>query len=161
MQINEIMTRDVELANPTDTIQTAAKMMADLDTGALPVGENDRLVGVVTDRDIAVRGVAPGLHPATATLREVMTEKIRYCFEDEAIEAVADKMGEWQIRRLPVLSREKRLVGIVSLGDIAVALPEHDAAKKALCGVSRSSAQQAQPAFAGQKPGQAARGEEC
>ncbi len=117
------------------------------------VGENDRLVGVVTDRDIVVRGVAEALDPKTATLRDVMTDAIRYCFEDDEIEAVAAKMSEWQVRRIPILNREKRLVGIVSLGDIAAHSPEKEHAKSALEGVSRSTAEHA---YAGSKPGAAA-----
>src|SRR5579883_819474 len=153
MKVKEIMTRDVEIANPDDTLETAAKTMCDIDAGVLPVGENDRLVGVVTDRDIVVRGVAEALDPKTATLRDVMTDAIRYCFEDDEIEAVAAKMSEWQVRRIPILNREKRLVGIVSLGDIAAHSPEKEHAKSALEGVSRSTAEHA---YAGSKPGAAA-----
>lgn len=137
MKVDEIMTRDVEVANPGDTLQTAARLMADIDAGALPVGENDRLVGVITDRDITVRGVAEGLDPTQATVRDVMTEEIRYCFEDDPVERVSNKMSEWQVRRLPVLNQDKRLVGIVSLGDIVVEAPEKEPAREALEGVSQ------------------------
>jgi CBS domain-containing protein len=112
------MTRDVTIANPQETICDAAKMMADCDAGVLPVGENDRLVGVITDRDIAVRGVAEGKAPNTS-IRDVMSAEVRYCFEDDDIDDVLRTMGELQLRRLPVLSRDKRLVGIVSLSDLA------------------------------------------
>src|SRR5579875_958661 len=109
-KVNEVMTREVELAMPDDTIQTAAKTMADTGAGALPVGENDRLVGMITDRDIAIRAVAAGKSPAQCTVREVMTSEIRYVFDDEEIGEASRKMGEWQVRRLPVLNRDKRLV---------------------------------------------------
>jgi CBS domain-containing protein len=118
MKVMEIMTREVELASPNETIEHAAKIMASLDAGALPVGENDRLVGMVTDRDIAIRGVARGLGP-DAKVRDVMTADVKYCFEDQDIEEITENMGDIQVRRLPVMNRDKRLVGIVSLGDIA------------------------------------------
>lgn len=120
MQIREIMTPDVEVIRPDDTMQTAAKMMADYDVGALPIGENDRLVGMITDRDITVRGVAPGRDPGKTTVRQMMSGRVLYCFEDEDSAEVAHKMGASQVRRLPVLNRDKRLVGIVSLGDLAI-----------------------------------------
>lgn len=120
MQIREIMTPDVEVVRPDDTLRTAAKMMADYDVGALPIGENDRLVGMITDRDIAVRGVAQGRDPEKSAVRDAMSNRVLYCFEDEDTAEVARKMGEQQVRRLPVLNRDKRLVGIVSLGDLAI-----------------------------------------
>ena len=119
MKVAEVMTRHVELAGPDDTIQAAASRMAELDTGVLPVGEGDRLVGMLTDRDVAVRAVAQGMGPDTA-VREVMTPEVRYCFEDEDLDAVVRTMGDHKVRRLPVMSREKRLVGIVSFGDVAL-----------------------------------------
>jgi CBS domain-containing protein len=118
MRVNECMTRDVTIASPQETICEAAKMMADCDAGALPVGENDRLIGVITDRDIAIRGVALGKSPDTK-IRDVMSSEVRYCYEDEDVSAVLRNMGDLQVRRLPVLSRDKRLVGIVSLSDLA------------------------------------------
>jgi CBS domain-containing protein len=120
MQIRELMTPDVEVIRPDDTLRTAAKMMADYDVGALPVGENDRLVGIITDRDITVRGVAQSRDPEKTTARDAMSGRVLYCFEDEDTSEVARKMGDWQVRRLPVLNRDKRLVGIVSLGDLAI-----------------------------------------
>jgi CBS domain-containing protein len=130
MLISEVMTRDVKLASPSDSLQRAAKLMEDDDFGSLPVGENDRLVGILSDRDIAVRGVAHGLSP-TATVREVMSETVKYIFDDETVEDAARMMAKLQVRRLPVLNRDKRLVGIVSLGDLAVskARPAGDALK--------------------------------
>ena len=126
MKIRELMTSEVELVNPEDNLHTAAKMMADLGAGALPVGENDRLVGMITDRDITVRAVAAGRDPEKTAVRDAMSSGIRFCFEDEDSEEVAQKMGHWQVRRLPVLNREKRLVGIVSLGDLAIGGSEED-----------------------------------
>ena len=118
MKIKEAMTKEVLVANPDQTIGDAARMMAERDSGALPVGEEDRLVGMITDRDIVIRAVAKDLGPETA-IREVMSKEVLYCFQDEDVEHVAENMGEQQVRRLPVLDREKRLVGIVSLGDLA------------------------------------------
>jgi CBS domain-containing protein len=119
MRVSDAMTREVRLANPGQSIREAAKMMAEIDAGAMPVGEGDRLVGMITDRDIAVRAVAQGKGPDTP-VREVMSiEQVLYCYEDEELDHVAKNMGEIQVRRLPVLDRNKRLVGIVSLADIA------------------------------------------
>ena len=119
MNVSEVMTRQVVVASPDDTVQQAAGRMAELDTGVLPVGENDRLVGMVTDRDIAIRAVAQGKGP-DAKVRDVMTPEVRYCFEDESLDDVVRNMGDNKVRRLPVMSRDKRLVGIVSLGDVAL-----------------------------------------
>jgi len=135
MNVREVMTPDVVVASPEDTLQRAAEMMIDIDAGVLPVGENDRLVGILTDRDITVRGVAAGKEPAECTVREVMSPDIKYIYEDESIEDAARNMAELQMRRLPVLNREKRLVGIVSLGDLA--LKDKSDAADALKGVSR------------------------
>lgn len=118
MKISECMSVDVEITAPTDSVRDVAKLMRRLDIGSLPVGDNDRLVGMITDRDIVMRAVAEGKGPDTP-VREAMSSDIRYCFEDEDVEAVSEQMGEWKIRRLPVLNRDKRLVGIVSLGDIS------------------------------------------
>jgi CBS domain-containing protein len=120
MRVSEAMTRDVYIADPDETIQQAAMAMAGIDAGALPVGEDDRLVGMITDRDIAIRGIAEGKGPDTK-VRDVMTTEVRYCFDDQDIEDVTLNMGDIQVRRLPVVDRDKRLVGIVSLGDVAVA----------------------------------------
>jgi len=112
------MTRGVKLCTPGQTIREAARTMAEIDAGAMPVGENDRLIGMITDRDIAIRAVAQGKGPDTP-VREVMSEHIHYCYEDEEIDDVAQNMGDIRVRRLPVVNREKRLVGILSLGDVA------------------------------------------
>jgi CBS domain-containing protein len=121
MKVKECMTPDVVVASPGDTICDAARKMTECDSGAIPVGENDRLVGMITDRDIALRAVARNLGPDTP-VRDVMSKEILYCFDDEDIEKVADNMGEQQVRRLPVINRDKRLVGIISLGDLAAAV---------------------------------------
>jgi CBS domain-containing protein len=118
MKVREVMTGDVRLTNPDCSIREAAEMMADQDIGALPVGQDDRLVGMVTDRDIAVRAVAKGLGPDTK-IRDVMSQEVMYCFEDEDLEDAAHNMGDIKVRRLPVLNRDKRLVGIISIGDLA------------------------------------------
>ena len=129
MKVSELMTPDVEIVGPDDTLHTAARMMADLDTGALPVGENDRLVGMITDRDITIRAVAEGRDPDKAKVRDAMSEQIRFCFEDEDTQEVSRKMSDWAVRRLPVLNRDKRLVGIVSLGDLATGGAEEESRK--------------------------------
>ena len=120
MKVNEIITHDPEVIHPETTLIEAAQKMKSMDIGMLPVCDGDRLVGVITDRDITVRGVAQGYDPKTARVQEVMTPEVIYCFDDEDVKDVAKKMEEEQVRRLPVLNREKRLVGIVSLGDLAV-----------------------------------------
>ncbi len=137
MRVDEAMSRDVQLARPEQPICDAAKVMAAIDAGALPVAENDRLVGMITDRDIAVRAVAQHKGPDTP-VREVMSAEIRYCYEDEDLEHVAKNMAELQVRRLPVVNREKRLVGIVALGDVALA-ESKKVAGKAVKGVSQPS----------------------
>lgn len=119
MKIRDCMSPDVHVASPGDSIQNAATMMAEIDAGAIPVGENDRLVGMITDRDIAIRAVAAGRGP-DARVSDVMSHDVKYCYEDEDTEHVLANMGNIQVRRLPVLNREKRLVGIVSIGDLAM-----------------------------------------
>jgi CBS domain-containing protein len=145
MKISECMTRDVRIANPNETIRDAARMMCECDAGILPVGENDRLVGMITDRDIALRAVAEGKGPETK-VRDVMSAEVKYCFDDEDIDDAARNMAEQQIRRLPVLNREKRLVGIVSLGDLACSRETADEAQTALTGISRAGGQHSQSA---------------
>ena len=135
MYVREVMTPDVVVASPDDTLQHAAEMMIDIDAGVLPVGENDRLVGMLTDRDITIRAVAAGKEPTECKVREVMSPEIRYIYDDETVEDAARNMTQLQVRRLPVLNREKRLVGIVSLGDLA--LKKKAPAADALKGISR------------------------
>ena len=120
MKVNEIITHDPQVIRPETALIEAAQKMKSMDIGMLPVCDGDRLVGVITDRDITVRGVAQGCDPKTARVQEVMTPEVIYCFDDEDVKEAAKKMEEKQVRRLPVLNREKRLVGIVSLGDLAV-----------------------------------------
>ena len=135
MKISEIMSSDVQTITPDQPIQQAARLMLDADTGALPVGEGDRLIGMVTDRDITVRAVAEGRGPDTP-VREVMSEKLLFAWDDQEVEDVAMQMSDAQVRRMPILSREgERLVGIVSIGDLATQ-GESDTAEAALSGVS-------------------------
>ncbi|MET0659655.1 MAG: CBS domain-containing protein [Steroidobacteraceae bacterium] len=136
MQVNKLMTRDVRIAAPDQTLQQAARLMAELDTGVLPVGENDRLVGMITDRDITIRAVAEGLDPTTP-VRQIMSPEVKYVFEDQEVDEVSIVMSELQVRRLPVVDRSKRLVGILSLGDMAVSDRAMDEAGEALSGVSQ------------------------
>lgn len=136
MKVSEAMTRDVRVAKAEDTIEQAAQAMAGLDAGVLPVSENNRLVGMITDRDIAIRAVALGKRPDTP-VGDVMTDDIKYCFEDQQIDEVTRSMGDVQLRRLLVLNRDKKLVGILSLGDVAVNTGD-GVAGEALMGISRS-----------------------
>lgn len=138
MQVKDVMSRDVKLTNPNDSLQEAAIAMRDGDFGALPVGENDRLVGMLTDRDITVRAVAEGKAPSSTRVREAMSEGIDYCFEDDDVEEAAKVMSKRQIRRLPVLNRDKRLVGILALADLAVESKGVKPAAEALSDVSRA-----------------------
>lgn len=134
MQVRQAMSTDVKIASPNQSIQAAAAIMAEIDAGVLPVGENDRLVGVITDRDIAVRAVAAGKDPDTP-VHEVMSKEVLYCFDEDEIDEVAQNMADNKLRRLPVLDANKRLVGIVSLGDIALADGPSEAGE-ALIGIS-------------------------
>jgi CBS domain-containing protein len=120
MKVHEIMTAHARCVGPDNTLVEAAGLMRELDVGALPVCEDDRLAGMVTDRDIALRGVADGLDPNTTAIRDVMSPGIVYAFADQEVEEIVRLMEQRQIRRVPVVNREKRLVGIVSLGDIAI-----------------------------------------
>jgi CBS domain-containing protein len=113
------MTPSVETARPDDSLRTAAEMMRDQNIGALPVCDGDRLCGMITDRDLVVRGIAEGLSPDAATVRQVMTEGIFFIFDDQSISEAAELMQEIQIRRLPVLNEKKRLIGIISMKDVA------------------------------------------
>jgi CBS domain-containing protein len=120
MRVSNLMTMNVECTPPDATLQTAAEKMKVLDVGSLPVCEHDRLAGMVTDRDIVVRAIAEGRNPAEVPVRDIMTPEVTYCFEDDDVEHAAQLMKQKQIRRLLVLNRQKRLVGIVSLGDLAI-----------------------------------------
>ena len=120
MQLRDVMTRDVEVIHPDAPIEEAAAKMKALNVGPMPVCDGDRLLGMLTDRDITVRATAAGRDPKATKAREVMTPDVAYCFEDQDVKEAARLMEEKQIRRLVVLNRDKRLVGIVSLGDLAV-----------------------------------------
>ena len=144
MLVKEAMSRDVKTISPQQPIQEAARIMLDIDVGSLPVGDNDRLVGMITDRDIAVRGVASGKAPSTR-VEEVMSREVRYCFEDEDTAHVALNMGQEQIRRLPVVDRNKRLVGILSLADLATSAKTGQATA-ALSGISQAGGSHSQSA---------------
>lgn len=137
MQVRECMTSDVRIINPDMTLREAAGLMREQDTGFLPVGENDRLVGTLTDRDIAIRAVCEGKDPNSTKVRETMSEHIVYCFDDQDTAEAAQIMADRQIRRLAVLNHDKRLVGVVSLGDIADRAHDETAAEQALEGVSK------------------------
>ena len=119
MQIKDVMTQQVDLIDPAAVLTDVARVMRDSDVGVLPIGEGDKLIGVVTDRDIVVRALANSRNPETTPVREAMSEQVFYCFEDQSTEEVANNMGEQQVRRLPVMNRDKRLVGIVTLGDLS------------------------------------------
>jgi CBS domain-containing protein len=118
MIIRDVMTRNIQMAQPDQTVAEIARTMAEKDIGFMPVGENDRLVGMITDRDIVVRALARG-QDGQCRVRDVMTPDIKYCFEDEDIDHVVMAMGDQQLRRMPVLNRDKRLVGVLSLADVA------------------------------------------
>jgi CBS domain-containing protein len=120
MKVKDIMTPNVEYTDPSTTIKEAAQKMKSRDFGALPIGENDRLVGMLTDRDITVRSVAEGKDPEKTTVREAMSEHITYIYDDQDLTELADLMKKEQIRRVVVLNRDKRMVGIASLGDLTV-----------------------------------------
>ena len=119
MKIRDVMTPDIEVVTPDDTLKTAVQLIADLDCDALPVSEDDHLIGVITGRDIAVQVVAKNRAGHEITVREAMSPDVLYCFENEPIKAVARKMSEWWVRRLPVVKQNKRLIGTVSLADMA------------------------------------------
>ena len=140
MQVKDVMTRGAECVRPEATLQEAAQKMKSLDVGPLPVCDNDRLVGMLTDRDITVRAVAEGKDPRATRVRDAMTEGISYCFEEDDVADAARLMKEKQIRRLLVLDRNKRLAGIVSLGDLAVETGDEHLAGQTLERVSQPTA---------------------
>src|SRR6266571_1703355 len=137
MQLKDIMTPGVEVIAPEASIYEAAEKMSHLDVGPLPVCDNDRLVGMLTDRDITVRAVAEGKDPRATRVRDAMTEGICYCFEDDDVADAARLMKERQVRRLVVLDHNKRLAGIVSLGDLAVETGDEHLAGETLEHVSQ------------------------
>ena len=137
MQVREVMTHDVRCIAPTNTLQEAAQKMKRLDVGPLPVCENKKLKGILTDRDIVLRAVAEGLDPKEAQVSEAMTADILYCYDDQEIHEAAQLMTDAQVRRLVVLDREKHLVGIVSLGDLAVESNDDELSGRILEAVSQ------------------------
>lgn len=137
MKVSECMSREVRMVGPRDSIRDAAVAMAEIDAGVLPVASGERLVGIITDRDIAIRAVGHGLGAETK-VDQVMTHEVRYCFEDDEIGQVLDNMADVQLRRLPVLDEDKRLTGIVSLSDMA--LVDKQEAGQALSDIARPSA---------------------
>lgn len=140
MKISQILTPDPQCISPETTLTNAAQKMKALDVGMLPICENDRLVGTLTDRDITIRATAFGANPNTTSVREAMTPDIVYCFDDENVEDAAELMEQKQVRRLPVLSRDRRLVGILSLGDLAVRTQREKLAGEVLERVSEPAA---------------------
>lgn len=138
-QVSDAMTRGVRTIGPSETLLRAAQAMTELDIGAIPVCDGERLLGMVTDRDIVVRGVAQGYASDQACVSDVMTEEAEWCFEDDSVEDVLDKMRSHQIRRLAVIDREKHLVGMVSIGDLAVKVHGADT-NEALDGISQPAA---------------------
>jgi CBS domain-containing protein len=137
MQVRDVMTRGAECVSPDDTLQKAAAKMKSLDVGSLPVCDNDRLSGMLTDRDIVVRAVAEGRDPGNVKVRDIMTEGICSCFEDDDVSEAARLMKEKQIRRLAILNHDRRLIGILSLGDLAVETGDERLAGKTLEEVSQ------------------------
>ncbi|MES2951604.1 MAG: CBS domain-containing protein [Pseudomonadota bacterium] len=137
-KLKDLMSRDVKVVSPDMSIRDAAAQMREGDFGMLPVGENDRMIGTITDRDIAIRAVAEGKDNNTK-VRDVMSEGIAWVFEDQSVEEAAKMMSERQVRRLPVVDRNKRLVGIVALGDFAVESSEIRPAAEALSEISQPS----------------------
>lgn len=135
MKVSEIMTPNAQWVGPDVSIQDLAEKMRKDDIGSLPVGENDRLIGMVTDRDIVCRAVAKGVDPAKTTARQVMSKTITYCFDDQDVDDAAHVMEQKHIRRLAVLNRKKRLVGILSLDDVATHC-SHDLSGEVLAAVS-------------------------
>jgi CBS domain-containing protein len=118
VKIREVMTPDIEVVTPEDTLRTAVQLMADLDFDALPVSEDNRLIGTITGRDIAVRVVSQGQEGREITVRQAMSPDVLYCFENEPVNSVSQKMADWWVRRLPVVKQDKRVIGMVSLADL-------------------------------------------
>ena len=141
MQVRQCMTRDVRVISPDDTIERAAQLMGQIDAGVLPVSEKDRLVGMITDRDIAIRGVAEGCGPS-ARVRDVMSREVKYCYDDAETDEVLDNMAQIQVRRMPVVDHDKRLVGIVSIGDLAK--EDHSDTGRALGDIAQPSERHSQ-----------------
>ena len=140
MQLKEIMTAAVEVIRPDSSIADAAKKMRSLDVGSLPVCDGERLVGMITDRDITIRATADGRDPNNTLVRDCMSTEIVYCFEDQSAEEAERLMQEKQIRRLPVLTREKQLAGIIALGDLATKTDDVQQVGRTVREISESAA---------------------
>lgn len=140
MMVREIMSHPVEIASPDDSVTIAARKMTAFDCGALPVCEDRRVVGMITDRDIVTRAVAVGFDPDECYVREIMSGDVKYCYEDETIDDITRNMKLLRVKRLPVIDRDKRLVGIVSLGDVATTPGAAAQAQAALQGISQPGA---------------------
>ncbi|RJP79708.1 MAG: CBS domain-containing protein [Candidatus Zixiibacteriota bacterium] len=138
-KVNDVMTRGVELIDVDFSIREAAEMMRDLDIGVAPVAENDELVGMLTDRDIVIRAIAEGLDPDDTSVRDVMTEDVEYCYEDDDLEEAGRIMRDRQIRRLIVLNRGDEVIGILSLGDLATKTQDEEMAGDVLQEISEPS----------------------
>ena len=138
--VSAVMTRNVEVVSPDAGLEETAEKMRRLDVGVIPVCDGQRLVGMITDRDITIKIVAARRNPATAKVREAMNEGVVYCFDDQDVQEAAQLMADKQLRRLPILNRDKRLVGIVSIGDVA-AQGDPGTAGHALSGVARPGTQ--------------------
>ena len=137
-KLKDVMSRDVQVISPDETIKEAAQQMRKGKFGMMPVGENDRMIGAISDRDIAIRAVADGKDPSTK-VRDVMSVGIFWASEDDSVDDAAKLMGEHQIRRLPIVNADKRLVGIVALGDFAVVSSDIETAGEALSEISKPS----------------------
>ncbi|WP_229008594.1 CBS domain-containing protein [Methylophilus sp. Leaf408] len=135
MLISQIMTPEVIVASPNDTLRSAARTMLEHDLGILPICENDGLIGMLSDRDITIRAVARGLSLDDTRISQLLGTEARYVFDDQTVQEAAHEMKQFQIRRLPVLDRENQLVGIISLADIV--MTDETAATEALAGISQ------------------------
>jgi CBS domain-containing protein len=147
MKLRDLMTENVEVITPDTSLEQAARKMRDLDVGVLPVCDGERLLGMLSDRDLIIRATAEGRDPKSTPVRESMTPEIVYCFEDQEASEAEQLMSERQIRRLAVLNRDKQLVGIVSLGDLATKTDKTRAVGKTLEKVSEPT-EPSKPAIA-------------
>jgi CBS domain-containing protein len=137
MKVSEIMTPNVEVLSPSATLQEAAQKMRDLDVGSIPVCDGERIQGIVTDRDITIRATADGYDPKSTSIDLVMTPGVHWCYEDDDLEAAEKLMKDHQVRRILVMNRDKKLTGIVSLGDVAVDANQDRETAQTLEGISQ------------------------
>lgn len=139
MLVKDCMTKKVILGSPEMSVSEVAQKMRDGDFGIIPIEENNRLIGMVTDRDITIRAVAGGRDLAKTKARDIMSEKILYCYDDQSLDQVAQNLGDNQVHRLPVLNRQKKLVGILSLSDLAKANISPKQLEKTVCSITKKS----------------------